>query len=199
MKTLRVIAMAFAAIILTTTNASAQSAQTKAQLAKIRATYAKAQQLADKGMKGPRKNYQVYESWTSDPNGQTHSKTEFIFDNTKLSEHMEVYPCILMLTRQKIGDNYQEYLFDEEGRVLFSFIRANYGEGWITERRYYYHENAPIWMIEKHLNLNTKKVTKENQMDVSSEDSEYYGDAIYMLRDAAELREAFSAMNAIHD
>lgn len=199
MKTMRFIVLAIVAITLGATSANAQNAQTKAQLTKIRAAYAKAQQLAEKGMKGPRKNYQVYESWTSDPNGDTHSKTEFIFDNTQVAEQLEVYPCTLVLTRQKTGTTYQEYLFNDEGRVLFSFISADYGEGWITERRYYYNDNAPIWMIEKHVDPKTKKVTKEEQMDVSSEESDYFSDAIYMLRDAAELHEAFTSLNAIHD
>ena len=199
MKALRFIALALMAFVLGATNANAQNAQTKAQLTKIRAAYTKAQTLAEKGIKGPRKNYQVYESWTSDPNGDSHSKTEFIFDNSKVSEQIEVYPCILVLARKTIGKTYEEYLYDEEGRMIFSFNRSDFGEGWLTERRYYYNNNAPIWMIEKRVDHKTKKVIKEEQMDISSEESDYYSDAIYMGRDAAELREAFISMNAIHD
>ena len=199
MKTLRIIALVIISLAMGASNANAQNAKTKARLAEIRAAYAKAQQLADKGMKGPKKNYQVYESWTSDPNGNYHMKTEFFFDNSEVAEPLEVYPCTLVLARQTSGVFYQEFLYDKDGRLMFAFIRNDYGDGGLTERRYYYDNNGPIWMIDKKVDKNTKKVLKEKQEDISSEDHEFFGDAIYCGRPASELHQAFEAMNMIHD
>ena len=193
MRTLRIIALAVMAVALGTTGAYAQSAKTKARLAEIRAAYAKAQTLAEKGMKGPKKNYQVYDSWVSDPGGTYYTKTEFFFDNSEVAGSIEVYPCVLVLARQKVGDFYQEFLYDEDGRLMFAFIRNSEGE-----RRFYYDQQGPVWMICKEMDKN-KKVTKERQEDISSEDHEYFNDAIYAGRPAAELKTAFDNMNAIHD
>lgn len=197
MKTIRTFLFLMVAALVLLPTASAQDAQTKAKLAEIRKAYANAMKLEEQGKKGPNYNYQTFRWFQSDPNGNWEKKIDFIVDPSGYVEELDLYYSILMFVRQTINkNNVQEFLFDEDGELLFVFTREIYEEdGPIVEERYYYGKEGSFWKIVKNLDRKTGKVLKETAEPTEAAD----GTAMFLHRVGNDLYEAFGALNVMYD
>lgn len=176
---------------------AAQDAQSQMKIAAIRTAYAKAMTLEADGKKPGKKNYQTFESVATDPNGVWKTRVDFIFDNSEHFKELDLYPCQLVMARQKVGEYVQEFLFDKDGELIFVFVRSDpAGQDETTEYRYYYEKGVPFWKNEKLIDLKTKRVIKESQQPVKAEDAET---GIWYNRPAADMKKAFEGLNAMYD
>ena len=178
---------------------SAQNAREKAIMAEVRAEYNNAQQLAEKCSQETTKNSQVFTSIETTPNGRAERTVEFIFDNSELDEQFGLYPCQLVMIREKIGDAiYREFLFNKEGNLRF-FFGKYMNDGRTTEQRFYYSlkgEDSEVYSIEKTTETATGKVlTEEKNMGELGES----GNALFMCRVASDLSRAFDQLNIFYD
>lgn len=195
MKAFRSALLFLLAVVVGTTSAFAQDAQTKNKIAEIRTAYTNAVKLAQEGKNGAKKNYQVYESVATDPNGVWNRKVEFIYDNSEIFKELEIYPCELVMIRQTIGTSYQEFLFDPNGELIFVFVQNKSPESKsYDEYRYYYSVDGPFWKIEKTIESKTNKVISTDEGPTNFE-----GDAIWYHRVAGDLKSAFEYLNVIYD
>ncbi len=178
-------------------NVVAQDAKVKAGMADIRAAYAKAQKLVENEQKGPKKNYQMFESWTLDPDGnKLHYTNEFFFKYPPEEDELGLYPPILTFVRQKSGNFYQEYLYNDEGNLIFTYVYLDpKGESQTEESRYYYLDGT-IWKIGRVVDVKTKKVLSENQESMTYEDD---AESLGYIRESANIINAFNALNATYD
>lgn len=177
--------------------ATAQDAVTKAKMAIIRKAYARALTLEANGKKGPKKNYQHMESVATDPNGVWTTHVDFIFDNSQQVKELDIYPLKLVMARQIVGEMVQEFLYDNDGNLIFVYIKSDpAGQDETTEYRYYYDKGIPFWKIEKDIDLTTNKVTNTTQRAVDPTEA---GTEIWYTRPAADIKQAFEALNRVYD
>lgn len=191
-KTMTVLIAAMLCGIATTT--MAQTSGRDARFAEIRKCYANAQKMAEAATKGPKKNYIHIDQHTNDPeSGYLLRKIDFFFDNSELSPELQFYPCKLVFVRDA-GNDYYEYLFDKQTEKLMFYYRRIKSENQINELRIYYpKDDEPAWKIEKITDANTKKVLEEK------EERDESGDAVWALREATALTQAFNGVTAVFE
>ena len=197
MKTLRYLTFAMVASFLLSPALLAQDAATKAKMAEIRKAYANAMHLEKEGKTGPNKNYQTFHRVLTDPNGESwESRIDFVVDPSGYIEELDLYYPVLRFVRETGKLFTQEFLYDQDGKLLFVFTRNHYEEdGPIIEERYYYGEEGAFWKIVKEVDPKTGKVISEKAD--RSEDAD--GTALFMGRVAADHYNAFEALNVIYD
>jgi len=196
MKTFRYLTLLFAVAWLLMPAARAQNAETKTKLAEIRKAYANAMKLEEEGKSGTNKNYQTFRAVQSNPNGTWERKLDFVVDPSGYIEELDLYYPILRFVRETSGTTVQEFLYDEEGNLLFVFTRNKYEEdGPIVEERYYYGEGGSFWKIVKEVDPKTGKVRSETAGATEEAD----GTALFMGRVAADHYHAFETLNMIYD
>ena len=194
MKASKMFLLCVALLVIGIMPVDAQSSKMKARMTQIRNDYAKAVKLAEAGLMGPRKNSQVFVANVSDPLGTTEKKTEFIFDNSEMSKELEIYPCKLVMVRQTEGRIYTEYLYDDEGKVAFYFLRTPAEDkGQTREYRAYFDTDTTGWVIDRYIDNKTKKVINEYPSELE------YDMEIFQLRQAADLFSAFQLLNRIYE
>ena len=179
-----------------TLNMHAQDAKTKARMAEVRARYAKAVKLAEVGKNSAKKNYQEFTSHVTDPYGETNTKMEFVYDNSVMAEKVEIYPCQLYMVRETSSRNYSEYLYDEEGKLMFYFVSTDEGDGKQLEHRVYLNTDGSGWKWDKHVDKKTKRVVSEEQVAL---DNDRVYDDVFELRHAYDIYQGFQHLNAIYE
>ena len=196
-KQTKILLIAIVALFVGNMNVMAQDAKTKAGIAKIREAYAKAQKLVENEQKSQKTNYQVFESWTADPDGnKLHYTNEFFFKYPPEEDELGLYPPILTFVKQKAGNFYQEYLYNEEGNLIFTYVYFDpKGKSNTQEYRYYYLDGS-IWKIERVVDVKTKKVLSENQEGMDYDDE---AESLGYIRESANIMNAFNSLNAQYD
>lgn len=164
-------------------------------MAEIRKAYSAAMDLAKKNQAADTKNTQVFQAVQTDDNGVWNRRLEFIYD-LDYFEELEVYTPELVLIRQSNNGFLQEFLYDDDGELMFVFERSDPEDDDETmEYRYYYDEKgAPFWKIEKRIDLKTKKTLSTEQGRISESDEGWFE-----TRVAADLRRAFEVLNVMYD
>ena len=184
-----------ATLLVLAPSAFAQSEKDKARLAEIRTAYTDAMNLAKKNQAPETKNTMVFQSVQTDPNGVWKRKLEFIVKQDYIEE-LDIYYPVVKLIRQTNDGCLQEFLYDDEGNLMFVFERViPDGEDTASEYRYYYDKGVPFWEIEKSVAAGTWKVLETRQGPVDESD----GSAIFLARVAHDLHTAFEALTVMYD
>ena len=137
----------------------------------------------------------VFQSVQTDPNGVWKRKLEFIY-SLGFFEELDFYYPIVKLIRQTNDGLLQEFLYDDEGQLMFAFERISVEEGEpISEYRYYYDQGIPFWQIYKSVDATSKKVLETSQGEVDESD----GSALFLFRVANDLYTAFEALTVIYE
>ena len=197
MKTTLRTALAAIALIAATVPTMAQDAATKAEMGTIRKAYERAMQIEKQGKSDAKPNHQTFESVTTAHYGTTKYTVDFVFDNSEFVEEIQCNPCVLVLAREKTDSDVKEYLYNEDGELIFFFMRTKADEqGKYGEYRYYYDKRGPFWKIDRVFDAKTGKLDSEVSEALTPEVA---GTETWYMRPASDLKQAFQSLNAIYD
>lgn len=196
MKHLRYWILCGATIIFLAPSVFAQDGKAKARLAEIRAAYTEAMNLAKSNQDANNKNTMVFQSVQTDPGGVWKRKLDFIY-SLAYFEELDFYYPVVKLIRQTNDTSFQEFLYDEDGVLMFVFERIPpLEEGDPTlEYRYYYDGGVPFWRIFKSVDPASKKVLENSQGGIEEAD----GSAYFLTRVATDLHAAFEALTVMYE